>query len=511
MADDRSTRAALALALTLGALALLLAQGLQTSRSITRRIGYDLINLPDGAHVQDVTPGEPADRAGLRRGDRIVMIGGVPIHGLQSYNDATGRFQAAKPVTFRVMRGGGAVDLTMHPGMPFPRFSFGFNALTALGFLAVALLALTQNLRDLRTRLLLGFSMAVAFELLLPGTIVAVIGRSWLKSWSSCAFYVLTGIEFSLELHLASLIPERPAWLRRRRWVVPVYYVVGLAFGLAWCITYLGDERGARIVPWTSGQADTWFNQFALPFWALTVSTILASQALRHPEPRGRHQAGLVLSATGAWLLFTLYTSILSLTGHPAPDWVAPLQTLVLLCFPVAIFAAIFRYNLFDIELAVRRGLIYTTLSGALVLVFYGVLGASWLLFPAAARQDGQGAGPAGWQSLWGVGIAMLLLGLLFAPLRRFTHRLIDRGFFPERNELRQRLIALAGELPALGKLPRMGRHLVSRLTEIFGARSAVLLIATPESGLLKVPAATGAGWEDAERSLLVALDDPGI
>jgi diguanylate cyclase (GGDEF)-like protein len=514
LADDRPTRAALALVLTLGALALLLAQAVQTSRSVTRRIGYDLINLPDGAHVQDVTPGEPADRAGLRQGDRVVMIGGARVHGLLSYSSAAGQFRAGKPVVFRVVRGGSIVELTLHPGMPFPLFSFLFNAVTALGFLAVALLALTQSLRDLRTRLLLGFSMAVAFELLLPGTIVAVIGLSWLKTWSSCAFYLLTGVEFSLELHLASLIPERPAWLRRRPWVVPAYYVVGLGFGLVWCAIYLGDERGARTLPWTSGQADAWLNQFALPFWALAVSTLLASQALRHPEPRGRHQAGLVLSATGAWFLFTLYTSILSLTGHPAPDWVAPLQTLVLLCFPVALFAAIFRFNLFDIELAVRRGLIYTTLSGALVLVFYGVLGASWLLSPAGVGQGGpggQGAGPVGRQSLWGVGIAMLLLGLLFAPLRRFTHRLIDRGFFPERNELRQRLIALAGELPALGKLPRMGRHLVSRLTEIFGSRSAVLLIATPESGLLKVLAATGVGWEDAERSLLVALDDPGM
>ncbi len=507
IADDRPFRAALALALTLGALALLLAQGLQTSRSVRRRIGYDPTNLPDGAHVEDVTPGEPADRAGLRKGDRIVMIGGTPIIGLRSYSTATGRFEAGSPVIFRVVRGGKVLDLTLRPGMPFPLPSFLFNALTALGFLAVALLALTQSLRDLRTRLLLGFSMAVAIELLLPGTIVAVIGLSGIKTWSTCTFYLLTGIEFGLELHLASLIPERPAWLRRRRWVVPLYYAVGLGFGLTWCATYLSDERGIRLLPWTSGQADNWLNQFALPFWALAISTLLASQALRHPEPRGRHQAGLVLSATAAWFLFTLYASVRSLAGYAAPDWVSPIQTLVLLCFPVAIFAAIFRYSLFDIELAVRRGLIYTTLSGALVLVFYGVLGACWLLFPAILEPGA----PAGRQSLWGVGIAMLLLGLLFAPLRRFTHRLIDRGFFPERNVLRQRLIALAGELPALGKLPRMGRHLVSRLAEIFQSRSAVLLIASPESGLLKVLAATGAGWEDAERSLLVALDDPGI
>jgi len=37
------------------------------------------------------------------------------------------------------------------------------------------------------------------------------------------------------------------------------------------------------------------------------------------------------------------------------------------------------------------------------------------------------------------------------------------------------------------------------------------VLIASPESGLLKVLATAGPGWEDAERWLLVELDDPGI
>jgi diguanylate cyclase (GGDEF)-like protein len=506
-ADDRPLRWGLALALALVALALFYVQALESSRSVGRRIGYDLTNLPDGGRVDAVTPGWPADIAGLRAGDRIISVDGAPLHGKLSYGAAASRFRAGRPVRFRLVRGDRLLDVTLRPGTPFPLFAFLFNAVTALGFLAVALLALSQSLTDPRTRLLLGFSMAVAIELLLPNTVVPVIGHSWVNTWATCVFYLLTCAEFGLELHLASLIPDRPAWLRRRPWVVPVYYVAGLCAGIAWCATYLSDERlGAYALPWTSGQADAWFNEFGLPFWALAVSLLLASQALRHPEPRGRHQAGLVLSATVAWFLFTLYASILTFIGHPLPSWFAAVQTLVLLCFPVALFAAVFRFHLFDIELAVRRGLIYTTLSGALVLVFYGALGAIWLLFPPAVA-----GAAAGRQSPWRVGIAMLLLGLLFAPLRRLTHRLIDRRFFPERDELRRRLIALAGELPALGKLPRMGRHLVARLTAIFQSRSAVLLIANPESGLLKVLAATGDGWQDAERSLLVALDDPGI
>jgi diguanylate cyclase (GGDEF)-like protein len=501
--DDRSIRAALLLAITLGALALLYAQTLATAHSVARRLGFDLQPAADGAHVGEVTPGWPAERAGLRHGDRIVMVNGTPVQGQMTYATVAGRFQEGRQVRFRVVRGGRVVDLTLHPGTSFPLFSFLFNSITALGFLGIGLLALAQSLRELRTRLLAGFSLAVALEFLLPGAVVGVIGNRWMATWTTCVFFLLTGVQCGLELHLASLIPERPDWLRRRRWVVPLYYVVGIGLGCTLCATYLSDDVfGVYLFPWTSDQANGWLNQLALPLWALAVTVLLGIQAVRYPEPRGRQQAGLVLSATGAWLMLTVYGSILSLSGHSTPEWFNSLQTLVLLCFPVAMFAAIFRYHLFDIELAVRRGLLYTTLSGALVLVFYAALGAVWLLSPAAYR---------GRQSLWAVGIAMLLLGLLFAPLRRFAHRLIDRGFFPERNELRHRLIALAGELPALGKLPRMGRHLVARLTEIFAARSAVLLIATPESGLLTVLAATGGDAVDAERTLLLALDDPGI
>jgi diguanylate cyclase (GGDEF)-like protein len=198
-------------------------------------------------------------------------------------------------------------------------------------------------------------------------------------------------------------------------------------------------------------------------------------------------------------MLFTVASTALELAGWPLPGWTAPLETLVLLCYPVAFFAAIFRYHLFDIELIARRGLIYTLLTSALVLVFYAALGAGGVIFSRLIE---------GRESVWAVSGATLLLGLLFAPLRRWLHRLIDRRFFPERYALRQRLIALAGELPALGKLPRMGQYLVDRLTSIFLARSATLLIANPETGLLSVLTST-LGSIDAGH--LFSLDDPGV
>jgi diguanylate cyclase (GGDEF)-like protein len=483
--------------LLLGMVGLLSLQGIEAWRSASRRLGL----VPDagerGILVTSVYGGQPADRAGLRAGDQILTVNGRPVANLLDYERAAQGYQRGRPVVLRIERAGEVLELAARPGVP-PRWRLlVLNWLTALGFLAVALLALTRGLGDLRVRLLFLFAGAVALELALPGN---AVGRPWLRTVSIAGYYLLTGLQIGVELHLASLIPERADWLRSRPWIAPLYYGAGLGVGFASCATFLVEEvLGYRILPWNMRQVDGLIEQWVLPVWALAITALLAAQALRQSEPRGRHQAGLVLAATIPWMLFVLTSAVLDETNFILPTWIGALETLILLGYPLAFFAAIFRYHLFDIELVVRRGLIYTTLTGALVLVFYAALGAGGAVFSHLVEAG---------ESVWVVAGATLLLGLLFAPLRRLLHRLIDRRFFPERYALRQRLIALAEELPALGKLPRMGQVLVERLASIFLAHSATLLIANPETGLLSVLASTGGG---VDRALLIELEDPAV
>ncbi len=375
---------------------------------------------------------------------------------------------------------------------------FAMNALTASSFVAVALLVLAQkNDGGLRVGLLFGFVASAALEIALP---FHPEGHPTLGAVSFSAYYLLTGWQIGVYLHLASLIPERADWLRSRPWVVPLYYTAGLGIGGVGCATYVLQEvLGRAVFPWSRDDLDRLLKQAGLPLWSLVVTLLLVTQALRHPEPRGRQQAGLVLAAAIPWMLFTVFSSAMERAGFTLPLWTDPLETLVLLCYPLAFFAAIFRHHLFDIELVVRRSLLYTTLTGTLMLVFYAALGAGSALFSHLLQGRG---------SVSSVAVATLLLGLLFAPLRRALHQGIDRRFFPERQALRRRLADLAGELPALGKLPRMGTHLVERLTSIFLVRSAALLIAEPETGLLRVLATTPEGTDPA---FLLALDDPAI
>ncbi len=340
MRANKLSRAVLAWAIALGVGSLLFVQGQEAVRNAGRRLGFTPVQGRQGVHVDAVNPGGPADRGGLRAGDEILVAGGRRVGGMLEYGDAARRFERGRPVLLQVARNGRALSLTVVPGIPLDWLPLLLNVLTALGFLAVALLALTQE-AELRVGLLFAFCAAVAVEIALP---INVIGRPSLLVLSFSGYYLLTGLQIAVEMHLTSLIPERPGWLRRRPWIVPVYYAVGCGVGILSCATYLSEQvLGHPLFPWTVEQADGLLQDGVLPLWALGLTLLLASQALRHGEPRGRHQAGLVLAATIPWMLFTVASAALELSGQRLPLWANPLETLILLLYPAAFFAAIFR------------------------------------------------------------------------------------------------------------------------------------------------------------------------
>lgn len=507
---SRKRSLSIALSLTLGLAGLLALKGYTLSQNSDRGIGigYSHWQRPEGILVVEVEPGLPADRAGLRPGDMILAVDRERLEnpGHTSYDEIAQGFQRGRSVEFNVRRAGKIFNVHVSPGVPSSWKWFPFEAFGALCFLAVALLALPPGLAgDLRARLLLGYAGLQAVWFAMP---LYVIGLPWFDFARQLFNALGEGLHLGLGCHLASLITGRPAWLRRRPWVVPLYYFSGLGLGLLGCATYIGERiLKLNVFPWSTIQASALTSRAAM-ISQLVIMTLLAIQALRHPEPKGRNQARLVLAASVLPGLGWVVSPVASRFGLSMPElWRPLLGTLLVLCCCTAYFVAIFRYDLFDIERVVRRSLIYTVLTTALVLVFYAAQGAGGILLSYTLGGGG---------AVWAGALATLLLGLLFVPLRRFLHRLIGERFFPERHALRQRLVTLAGELPALGKLPRMGEHLAATLRDLFLARSATLLIADPEARLLRILAATdGASGVSSSRkeepSLLLALDDPAI
>jgi len=472
--DLRSPRVLVGAAMALAVAVLLLVQLGDGRESTGRTVGVVLDEQAEGLFVLEVVPRQPAEHGGIRPGDRIVSINERSTPTAHLYDEAASEFRRDVPQSYLIDRRGTALELRVVPGVEFGWSSWVINAVAAALHLALGLLLFLQPVQDLRSRLAWILCVAIAVELVLP---LQTVGMPLAAVVAECLFWLLTGLQFSVELHLASVIPEPRQWFRKSRAPLALYYGVGLGIGIYMAVASIpgADSMSFFAWPWTdTGNAflSAWFM-----LWVIGVVLLLAHAALRWPVASGRHQALMILLGVVPWALLTSAITWWDFNELGYPTWIDIGQPLILGLYPVAVFMAISRYRLFDVEWVVRRSLVYGALSASLLLVFYTALGAGGALLSVLL----EGRAP----QMWIVGGATLTLGLVFGPLRRWSERAIERGLFPERAALRERLGDLVRGLPRRGKLQSISTSLVSSVAEIFAARSTTLLVAERDSELL--------------------------
>ncbi|MEZ5332726.1 MAG: GGDEF domain-containing protein [Thermoanaerobaculia bacterium] len=428
----------------------------------------------------------------------MVSVEGRAVRTDFEYDRAAESFRRGQAASFVVERDDRQWELDVVPGAPFEWGAWALNAIACLVHLALAALVLLSGHWDRPAQLLAILAGAIAIELVLP---FETVGLPVADLVATAAYWVLTGLQYGVELHLASRIPGPRRFVYDRPWVVPGFYAVGGTYGALMLARSMPGPLGETLIRWTSPTAVSALLEAWYLLWPLGVAALFGFAAWRWPERLGRQQALLVFVGLLPWVVLTLAIDLAELFGGGMPSWVEVVQPLCLAIYPISLFIALYRYHLFDFELVVRRSLLYSALTSSLFLVFYAALGIGGALTSRAAGAfDG---------SVWVLAGATLVLGLLFAPLRDRLQRLIGRRFFPERAALRERLSTLARELPRHGQLREIGQVLVDEVRGMFGAQRVALLLGEGRSGVL-VRRATSIGSGDQGRpNLLLSPDDP--
>jgi hypothetical protein len=133
-------------------------------------------------------------------------------------------------------------------------------------------------------------------------------------------------------------------------------------------------------------------------------------------------------------------------------------QALLMGLFPIAVVIAMMRYRLWDVDLIVRRTLVYAILTGSLLLVYFGSVVVVQIIFNALTGQEQS--------SQLTIALSTLVIAALFNPLRRRIQAFIDRRFFRRKYDAAQTLAAFASSVQDEVEIGQLQQALAQVITD---------------------------------------------
>ena len=217
-------------------------------------------------------------------------------------------------------------------------------------------------------------------------------------------------------------------------------------------------------------------------FAGIFVGLIFQAQRYRHASNEiERQQTKWVLIGLLAFSLGPVFWSMI----YPGGSNFTPGETrllamslgwlvlnLILLVLPVTLAFAIFRHRLWDIDLIIRRTLIYGLLTGLLALVYFGSITTLQALFASFNENQSQVA----------IVISTLVIAALFNPLRLRLQAVIDRRFYRSRYNAELSLARFAAAARDEVDMNRLANALQGVIDETMRPNQTSLWLRKPDS-----------------------------
>jgi hypothetical protein len=305
-----------------------------------------------------------------------------------------------------------------------------------------------------------GCAVYSAANFAIPPPPIALL--SWLATWLWLASFIL----FPL---LLLYFPDGRLPGRGWRWLLPLLVLSwGMLLGraiISWperaSLPVLDGSALDAAVDATGGFWGVVMDLSALLLFVVYLAAIL-SLVVRYRQARATERLQI------KWFAFFGSTAVLVqigsvllvpyggyLSGNLRQVVFAALQAVGFAGIALAIGVAILRYRLYDIDVIIRKTLVYSALTTFLALVYVGVVALVQLVLAVSGQQ-----------SQLAIVASTLVIAALFTPVRRRIQNNIDRRFYRRNYDARQVLVRFAEAARAETDPDRLTSELIDVVQE---------------------------------------------
>ncbi|MFB0526936.1 MAG: ATP-binding protein [bacterium] len=145
-----------------------------------------------------------------------------------------------------------------------------------------------------------------------------------------------------------------------------------------------------------------------------------------------------------------------------------PIGNINNIVFTSIVAYAIVKHRLMDIEVAIRKSVVYASLTASITAIYVVIVGVFHGVFGVTRFAQG---------SLLVNGLAAMVIALSFQPLRNRIQRIVDKLFFKEKYDYHKTLKDLSGAVTSILSLDRLLNLIVNKVTEIMHIDRGGLLL----------------------------------
>jgi two-component system, NtrC family, sensor kinase len=419
--------------------------------------------------AKEVDARSPAAKAGVRPGDVLIAVNGLGVESQKAVVDAMHAAAKGDTLTYSLLRLNSATIVHVPLG-PVPAGSrTRYFLLAAVGIFSLLVGAGVRLRRPANQATLHFFWLTVAFFGVLSLSFTGELDRlDWVFYTGDVIAMLLLPPLF---LHFALMFPERPgSWARSDagRRMLPLLYLPALLLGAA-RVAVMIRSHGDVFSGVTAFVERIELLCLGAGLIAGLVVMIRALGSVR--SMTARRQLRWIVWGTSLGAAPFVFGYALPYALGFAPwrgfEWTALLLGLV----PLAFASAIVRYRLMDVEVIIKRGVVYTAFAAAIV-AMYAVL-----LQVAATISDKDQ--PNRLIAL----LATMVVVLLSRPVKNAIQTGLDRVYYRDRYDYRRALVGFARDLNSDLDLQRLSERLVHRVTETLVVDRMALMLAPVSSG----------------------------